>query len=96
MNEIGDRVGFVLPVTFKDSAKSKDGQPQGTIFYIGVLPSFRGQGYASNLVAEATQIFIEARCWRVFCDASSRNEPMLLAFRNAGYKEGESWQRPVA
>jgi ribosomal protein S18 acetylase RimI-like enzyme len=86
----------VLPVLFQSEARCKDGHPQGTIFYIGVLPQFRGHGYALELLAEATQLFIEAKCWRIFCDTGSDNLPMVNAFRNAGYKERARWQRPVA
>jgi ribosomal protein S18 acetylase RimI-like enzyme len=92
----GRRVGFVLPVLFKAPARFKEGRPQGTIFYMGVLPAHRGQGHALQLLHEATRSFIAARCWRIFCDASSANEPMLRAFRQAGYNERTHWQRPLA
>ena len=91
----GQAVGFVLPVLMRGEKAMKDGKPQGTIFYMGVLPAFRGQGYAKHLLAEATRIFIDAGCWRIFCDASSRNQPMLQAFRSAGFTERTPWQRPV-
>ena len=58
-------VAFVLPVLFKEDRFWKDGRPQSTIFYMGVLPEFRGLGYALELVHEATRLFIEANCWRV-------------------------------
>ena len=92
----GQSVGFVLPVLFKDRAKWKDGRPQGTIFYMGVLPECRGHAYAQALLAEATRIFLAANCWRIFCDTASCNAPMLNAFHKAGYKECSPWQRPVA
>jgi len=92
----GRMVGFVLPVLFKDRAEWKEGKPQGTIFYMGVLPQFRGRRYAKALVDEATRIFNGAECWRIFCDASSRNTPMLQAFQQAGYVARSPWQRPVA
>jgi ribosomal protein S18 acetylase RimI-like enzyme len=92
----GQKVGFVLPVLFKDQARWNEGRPQGTILYMGVLPEFRGRGYARALLDEATRICIQARCWRIFCDTSSSNAPMLNAFRQAGYKERSSWQRPIA
>ena len=94
-DEQGRLDGFVLPVLFKHRAKWKQGRPQGTIYYIGVLPPFRGRGYAQALLEEATRVFIEAGCWRIFCDASSRNAPMLEAFRRVGYKERATWQRPL-
>jgi ribosomal protein S18 acetylase RimI-like enzyme len=92
----GAPVGFVLPVLFRDEKTWRGEQPQGTIFYIGVLPRWRGRGYGAQLLAEATRVFAEANCWRAFCDTSSRNEAMVRAFRSAGYKERAPWQRPIA
>jgi len=92
----GDKVGFVLPVLFQSEARWKDGHPQGTIFYIGVLPQFRGHGYALELLAEATRLFIEAKCWRIFCDTGTDNHPMVNTFRKAGYQERSAWQRMIA
>jgi len=92
----GERVGFVLPVVFKDGEGSKNGQPQGTILYMGVLPKYRGRGYSHELLAEATRVFRGARCWQIFCDTATENRPMVSAFRRAGYQERAPWQRPVA
>jgi ribosomal protein S18 acetylase RimI-like enzyme len=92
----GHQVGFVLPVLFKDSSRSRNGKPQGTIFYMGVLPSFRGRGYGLALVNEATRVFSQADCWRIFCDTGTDNLPMVMAFRAASYQERTPWQRPVA
>ena len=92
----GNPVGFVLPVTFKEEPFWKDARPQGTILYMGVLPSFRGQGYGLELVHEATRIFVGAGCWRIFCDTGTANTPMINAFRKAGYIEHKQWQRPLA
>jgi ribosomal protein S18 acetylase RimI-like enzyme len=90
----GRQLGFVLPVLFKDPARFKDGRPQGTILHIGVLPPYRGQGVGHALLHQATRTLIAAGCWRIFCDASSRNAPMIGAFRKAGYLERKQWQRP--
>ena len=89
-------IGFVLPVTFKEERFRKDNRPQGTIFYMGVLPEFRGLGYGLELVHEATRVFLAANCWRIFCDTGTDNAPMVKAFRQAGYMEREPWQRPLA
>jgi len=62
---------------------------------MGVLPASRGKGYAAELLAQATRLLIAADCWRIFCDTSSHNEPMLKAFRRAGYEERTPWQRPL-
>ena len=92
----GAEVGFVLPVLFKDERRNRNGQPQGTVFYMGVLPEHRGRGYGGELLAQATRIFIGARCWRIFCDTGTDNAPMVRAFRKAGYIERTPWQRPLA
>lgn len=92
----GQPVGFVLPVVFKDRSRWRGEQAQGTIFYMGVLPGFRGQGFGLELLHEATRVFTRAGCWRIFCDTGSDNLPMVEAFRRAGYLERARWQRPVA
>jgi ribosomal protein S18 acetylase RimI-like enzyme len=96
VDALGQRVGFVLPVVFKDRARWREERPQGTIFYMGVLPAFRGRGFGLELVHEATRVFVQAGCWRIFCDTGSDNRPMVEAFRRAGYRERAPWQRPLA
>jgi ribosomal protein S18 acetylase RimI-like enzyme len=96
VDDQGRRVGFVLPVLFRREATWKDGRPEGTIFYMGVLPGFRGHRYALELLAQATRVFIAANCWRIFCDTGTDNSPMVRAFRQAGYKERAPWQRSIA
>lgn len=95
-NQDGLPVGFVLPVLFKEQRFWKDERPQGTIFYIGVLPEFRGRGHGLELVREATRILLDANCWRIVCDTGTDNAPMINAFRRAGYIERAPWQRPLA
>lgn len=92
----GQQVGFVLPVTFKEERFWREGRPQGTIFYMGVLPSSRGHGYSVDLVHEATRVFIASGCWRVFCDTGTDNAPMVSTFRKAGYIERAKRPRPLA
>lgn len=91
----GQSVGFVLLALLKPEKYWKDGRTQGTVYDMGVLPGQRGKGYAAGLLGEAPRIFNKAGCWRVFCDASSCNAPMIKAFRAAGFEEREPWQRPV-
>jgi GNAT superfamily N-acetyltransferase len=91
----GREVGFVLPVLFKDRSRWKDSRPQGTIFYMGVLPGYRGRGYALALVLHATRLFAGAGCWRISCDTGSDNAFMVRTFRAAGYQERKPWQRPL-
>ena len=94
-DEKGDLVGFVLPVLLKQERAWREGRPQGTIYYMGVLPEYRGRGYGMELLNEATRIFVARNCWRIFCDASATSEAMLAAFRTAGYSERSVWQRPL-
>lgn len=94
-NDMNEPVGFVLPVLFKEERFWKEAKPQGTIFYMGVLPEFRGKGHALELVHEATRVFFEAGCWRIFCDTGTDNVPMVRTFRQAGYMERKPWQRPL-
>ncbi len=94
-DEDGRSVGFVLPVLLRGDKTCKDGRPQGTIFYMGVLPGLRGRGHGGELLAQATRTFVAAGCWRIFCDTGSDNHPMVSAFRRAGYIERTAWQRPV-
>ena len=89
-------VGFVLPVLFEEARFWKEGLPQGTILYMGVLPEFRGYGYGLELVHEATRLFVAANCWRILCDTGTDNAPMVRTFRKAGYMERKPWQRPLA
>lgn len=92
----GTPVGFVLPVLFADPARSRGGRPQATIYYMGVLPPHRGRGHALALLHQVLRMAGQADCWRVFCDASSANPPMLRAFRRAGFIERAPWLRPLA
>lgn len=91
----GEVAGFVLPVVFKDDSAWRDGHPQGTIFYMGVMPERRGEGLGKALVDEATRVFLAAGCWRIFCDTGTTNAPMVRAFRSCGYRERTPWQRPL-
>lgn len=92
----GAPLGFVLPVVFKEERYRKEGRPQGTILYMGVLPDRRGRGVGLQLVHEATRVLLGANCWRVFCDTGTENASMVKAFRAAGYREAAPWQRPLA
>ena len=92
----GAVIGFVLPVIFQEERFWKEGRPQGTIYYMGVLPEFRRRGHAHKLVHEATRVLIGAGCWCVFCDTGTDNVAMVRAFRRAGYMERTPWQRPMA
>jgi ribosomal protein S18 acetylase RimI-like enzyme len=88
-------VGFVLPAIMRDRSRWKDGQPQGTIVYIAVMPDCRGRGHSHLLLAEATRVLVAAGCGCILCDTAATNAPMIQTFRKAGYLEKPPWQRPL-
>lgn len=96
LDAAGQRVGFVLPVLFAEERFRREGRPQGTILYMGVLPPFRGRGHAVELVHEAVRLCSAAGCWRLFCDTGTDNRAMVAAFRRAGHREAAPWARPLA
>ena len=94
INANGDIVGFVLPVIFNGSAK--EGLEEGTIYYLGVLPEYRGLGFANDLLAQGTRTLQEVGVWQVFCDTAVANVPMIFAFKRVGYRQySKPWERPV-
>ncbi len=90
-----DRItGFVFPVIYQGSAKND--LEEATIYYIGVLPEHRGQGFATDLLLKGTRILQDVGIWRVFCDTDVNNAPMLSTFERAGYQQhSKPWQRPL-
>jgi ribosomal protein S18 acetylase RimI-like enzyme len=94
VNEKGEIVGFVLPVICPEYAK--EDLEEGTIYYIGVLPKYRGLGFANDLLAKGTQILQEVGVWRVFCDTAVDSVRMISAFKRVGYRQySEPYERPV-
>lgn len=94
INGNGDIVGVVLPVTFNGCAKGN--LEEGTLYYLGVLPEYRGLGFANDLLLQGTRILQEIGVWRIFCDTAVVNVPMISAFKRVGYRQyGEPWERPV-
>jgi RimJ/RimL family protein N-acetyltransferase/predicted N-acetyltransferase YhbS len=75
----GELVGLVMPA-----------EPPGflTIFYVGVLPRMRGQGYIDDLLAAGTASLLEARSRNdkpLIADTDVANAPMADAFERAGW-----------
>ncbi len=90
--EQGEAVGFVLSSSFP----KQEGEARlGTIFYLGVLPAHRGNGYGRQLVDQATRVLAGAGVARILCDTAACNTPMISAFRAAGYGERAPWERPL-
>lgn len=93
VNAHGAIVGFHMPILFREGGR--DGRPEGTIFYIGVVPAMRGRGHGVELLARTTETLERAGVWRVFTDTAEVNEPMKRAFRSVGYLEGATRDVPI-
>ena len=77
----GELVGLVMPA-----------EPPGflTIFYVGVVPRMRGQGYIDDLLAAGTATLLEVRRRDgnekpLRADTDVANRPMAAAFERAGW-----------
>ncbi|MHB8380107.1 MAG: GNAT family N-acetyltransferase [Acidimicrobiales bacterium] len=79
----GDAAGFVMPTVYEDA--DRDGRHLGTIFHIGVLPSYRGRGFGRLLLREATRTLMSSGTYRIFCDTDTGNAPMIHLFESEGW-----------
>jgi len=75
----GELAGLVMPA-----------EPPGflTIFYIGVVPGMRGQGYVDDLLAAGTATLLKSRGRSekpLIVDTDVSNAPMAAAFERAGW-----------
>jgi RimJ/RimL family protein N-acetyltransferase len=75
----GELVGLVMPA-----------EPPGflTIFYVGVVPQMRGQGYVDDLLSFGTASLLDARRRDekpLRADTDVANEPMAAAFGRVGW-----------
>jgi ribosomal protein S18 acetylase RimI-like enzyme len=94
INEQREIVGVVLPVIYPGFAKA--GLEEATIYYIGVLPKYRGQGFATDLLAQGTRILQAVGVWQIFCDTAMENVRMIATFKRVGYRQhSEPYERPV-
>lgn len=94
LNQDGDIVGLVLPVLFLGGAKEQ--LEEGTIYYMGVLPDYRGHRYGYDLLCQATRTLQSVGVWRIFCDTDTQNGPMIDAFGKVGYVQaGAPCKRPL-
>jgi GNAT superfamily N-acetyltransferase len=74
----GEAVGVVLPQEFSDS------EAEGTLFYVAVLPAFRGRGYGRALHATGLAMLAERGVTRYIGSTDTRNKPMLKVFEANG------------
>jgi ribosomal protein S18 acetylase RimI-like enzyme len=75
--------GFVLPVTYDVSVRA--GEPEGTIFHMGIVPAFRGRGFGRLLLREAARVLLTGGVRRIFCDTDETNAPMIHLFETEGW-----------
>ncbi|MBD3347578.1 MAG: GNAT family N-acetyltransferase [Candidatus Eisenbacteria bacterium] len=74
----GTPVGVILPQEFAD----RDGE--GTLFYVGVVPSERGHGYGKMLHATGLSFLSRKGITRYAGSTDTRNSPMLRVFEANG------------
>jgi len=72
----GELVGLVMPAKLPVSM---------TIYYIGVVPEHRGNGYVDDLLALGTTTLHEAGPESITADTDARNKPMAAAFERSGW-----------
>jgi ribosomal protein S18 acetylase RimI-like enzyme len=84
---------FVLPVTYDNC--ERDGLDEATIFHMGVLPEHRGRGLGRTLLRRATRTLVTHGVWRIICDTSANNEPMIHLFESEGWHRLPPHERPV-
>jgi ribosomal protein S18 acetylase RimI-like enzyme len=89
----GKAAGFVLPVTYDDTAH--DGLDEGTIFHLGVAPDQRGRGLGRLLLGRATRTLEAHGVWRIYCDTATDNAPMIHLFAAAGWTRLSPHEQPV-
>ncbi len=70
----GTPVGVVLPQEFADR------DAEGSLFYVGVLPQFRGHGYGKRLHAAGLEFMARNGIEHYVGSTDSRNMPMLAVF----------------
>jgi GNAT superfamily N-acetyltransferase len=55
------------------------------ISYVGVLPQHRGNGYAAELLLEASHLHVEGGATEIVAATDAGNTPMAAAFARCGY-----------
>jgi GNAT superfamily N-acetyltransferase len=74
----GEIVGVLLPQAFPDS------ETDGTLFYVAVLPRFRGRGYGRALHATGLSMLAARGVTSYIGSTDTRNAPMLRVFEANG------------
>ncbi|MEV0199055.1 GNAT family N-acetyltransferase [Nonomuraea sp. NPDC050691] len=72
----GDLVGLTVPAANHSAP---------IVGFIGVVPEHRGNGYAYDLLAEATHLLVAEGVERIVAGTDQTNLPMAATFAKAGY-----------
>jgi len=72
----GELAGLTVPARNHASA---------TIGLVGVLPEQRGNGYAFDLLVEATHLLVETGATEITAETDTTNTPMAATFARANY-----------
>jgi RimJ/RimL family protein N-acetyltransferase len=56
------------------------------ISYVGVLPEHRGNGYAAELLLEASHLHVEGGATEIVAATDVGNAPMAAAFARCGFE----------
>ncbi len=80
-------------------AHTRAGEPVGLVAtswaaepligYIGVVPEHRGNGYAYDLLVEATHLLVAEGAEAIVANTDTTNHPMVATFERAGYPVAE-------
>jgi len=71
----GETVGVVLPQAYEGC------DDEGTLFYVGVRPSFRGRGYGKVIHAAGLEFLARHGVTKYVGSTDERNEPMIAVFK---------------
>jgi RimJ/RimL family protein N-acetyltransferase len=74
----GETVGVVLPQAFPGY------DDEGTLFYVGVRPAFRGRGYGKTLHAGGLEFLSRRGVTKYMGSTDERNAPMIAVFKANG------------
>ncbi|BFH73294.1 GNAT family N-acetyltransferase [Sulfurisphaera javensis] len=72
----GKEIGFAELKKYKDI---------GAIFYVGILPSYRGKGFGKKIIEKAEEVFISKKVRIIVASTKSDNIPAIKMFKSLGY-----------
>ena len=79
----GDIVGYLQPATYPGC--DKDGLVEATLYNLGVVPEQRGHRHVDDLLLQAVATMQRVGMWRMYCDTSVQNRPMVASLERVGF-----------